>query len=378
MKIYLILLLYCASSFSVLGVNEILTLNAEINGTPTKLTLDTCSDIPIVLYAPSMESLSITNKESATTVEFELSIEGETPVKIIAPVMQTIPFTETSGILGWPVLKEKILFINWNTMTVQKLNSLPKMSSEWRAFDLEADKPVATIKSTQEGSDQYIFLDTGLPDSHILLSEKEWDKLFLKTPDARFTLNAAYSPAAGGMYISELLYVPQIDIDGVAIENAVVEKSHFTSTLFKNHKAILGVAALKQYDIVIDGSSMKIYMHHQQGQLNQFDYNRLGAVFAPNTLSEETLVAHVAPESPAYKAGIRENDELLKIDELDVTKWQTDSNVLPLSRFWEREAGTKYNLEILRGSNITNITVILEDFLQKRTEQNNKAIDAHD
>ncbi len=60
-------------------------------------------------------------------------------------------------------------------------------------------------------------------------------------------------------------------------------------------------------------------------------------------------MADVADESPAYEAGIRNDDVLLKIGELDATKWRTDPKVLPLSRFWNSPAGTKLELTLKRG-----------------------------
>ena len=53
----------------------------------------------------------------------------------------------------------------------------------------------------------------------------------------------------------------------------------------------------------------------------------------------------------------------MKIGALDATKWRTDPQVLPLSRFWQRAAGTKFDLGIRRGSEVIHVNVTLRDIL---------------
>ena len=86
-------------------------------------------------------------------------------------------------------------------------------------------------------------------------------------------------------------------------------------------------------------------------------------MFVPGGSKGADLVAHVADGSPAQKVGIRSGDLLLKIDELDVTKWRTDPAVLPLNRFWSRPAGTKRRLTLQRDGQQFDVTVELQDIL---------------
>ena len=83
----------------------------------------------------------------------------------------------------------------------------------------------------------------------------------------------------------------------------------------------------------MDGKTGVAYVQPHPGPRAPYQHNRLGAIFAPGDASDD-LVAFVLDGSPAYEAGIRNGDVLLKIGDLDATKWQTDPAVLPLSRFW--------------------------------------------
>ena len=64
---------------------------------------------------------------------------------------------------------------------------------------------------------------------------------------------------------------------------------------------------------------------------------------------------------------VRNGDVLLRIGNLDVTKWRTDPTVLPLSRFWEQPAGTRLDLTLRRGEQVLKINVPLRDILSPRT-----------
>ena len=81
---------------------------------------------------------------------------------------------------------------------------------------------------------------------------------------------------------------------------------------------------------------------------SKYAYNRLGAVFAPVDMKSEHLYAYVVEGGPAYIAGLRNRDILTGVNDLDVTKWRTDPEVLPLSRFWTAPAGTKLKLTYYR------------------------------
>jgi C-terminal processing protease CtpA/Prc len=75
------------------------------------------------------------------------------------------------------------------------------------------------------------------------------------------------------------------------------------------------------------------------------------------------LVAHVLAHTPAFEAGIRDGDVLLKIEDLDVTKWRTLPGILPLARFWTRPPGTRLGLTLKRQSNLYRATLVLREIL---------------
>ena len=86
-------------------------------------------------------------------------------------------------------------------------------------------------------------------------------------------------------------------------------------------------------------------------------------MFAPANLQSDDLFAQVAVRSPAAEAGIRDQDMLLAIGELDVTKWRTDPAVLPLGRFWNEPPGSKLELTLRRGNETIRVHAVLRQIV---------------
>src|SRR5262249_20600503 len=116
-------------------------------------------------------------------------------------------------------------------------------------------------------------------------------------------------------------------------------------------------------DLVVDGKRRIAYVRPKRNTPPPYEHNRLGTVFAPVDPQSSDLIARVAEGSPAQEAGIRSGDVLLKIGEVDVTKWRTDPAILPLRRFWSRPVGTKLDLLLKRQDHTFEAHPVLRDIL---------------
>jgi C-terminal processing protease CtpA/Prc len=135
---------------------------------------------------------------------------------------------------------------------------------------------------------------------------------------------------------------------------------------FPNYEATLGLFALTRFDIVIDGKNGHLFTRAIRRPKSRYAYNRIGAVFVPRDANSNDLVAHVMEKSAAYRAGIRDGDILVRIGNLDVTKWRTDPKVFPLSRFWSQPAGTQLELSLTRDAELVKATVELTEIFVPR------------
>ena len=136
-----------------------------------------------------------------------------------------------------------------------------------------------------------------------------------------------------------------------------------SEALIPNYDARLGMFGIAQLDMIVDRSNKVIYIKPAVGQTNApyYNYNRIGAVFTPRSLTGGNLIARVLKDSPAYEAGVRDGDVLTKIGNLDATKWTTDPRILPLGRFWSQPAGKKITFECRRGDEILKFTITMKE-----------------
>jgi C-terminal processing protease CtpA/Prc len=93
-------------------------------------------------------------------------------------------------------------------------------------------------------------------------------------------------------------------------------------------------------------------------------HNRAGVVFVPEDFEKsEYLTARVLKGTPAWEANVRDGDVLLKIDDLDATRWRTDPAVKPNGCLSDPPAGTKVRLTLKRGDKEFQTEIVLRDLI---------------
>ena len=168
----------------------------------------------------------------------------------------------------------------------------------------------------------------------------------------------------------EVCWAEKLTIGSFSIVDVPVRRDPLIGRgLYKDLRASLGLFALTRLDVITDWKNGSIYIRPSPGLHRTYPHNRLGAVFVPGGTEAKDLVAHVVGRGPAHEAGVRSGDVLLKIDELDATKWRTDPRVLPLHRFWSRPKGTEIRLALRRDEKLLEITVKLRDILQQKAKR---------
>ena len=136
--------------------------------------------------------------------------------------------------------------------------------------------------------------------------------------------------------------------------------------------ATFGMAALKRLDFIVDRIAGVAYLRAKEAPPPAYEHNRLGAVFSPVDLQSEDLIGHVAEGSPASEAGIHNGDVLMRIGDLDVTKWRTDPDNQINHRFWTSPAGTRLELTLKRGEEVFKANVVLRQILPPDTNSSVK------
>ena len=359
--------------------DERLWLDAKVNGKTAGLIFDSGSSHEM-LFRKGAERLGLKITDpppgfkpapgevaNGWTEECELKL-GETAVRLSLPVVDLPNYMDAGldGIIGWQTVRKNVFQIDAVEQTLKPLDTVPEEATSWMTFHVRTNSDILTLEiPNQKGNAvTVITVDTGT-DKGVSLSPKRWCKWRAAHSNESTTLDASYSPVEGLVvseeaWAKELSFGPLTLTDVPAFAATSAEVAALGSSQYESR---FGLAALKRMDFIVDGRKGIAYVRPKKTPPPPCEHNRLGAVFVPRDDQNDDLIAHVVAGSPAHEAGIRNGDVLLKIADLDVTRWRADPAVLPLSRFWQEPAGTKLRLTLRRGNETPEISVLLRDIL---------------
>ncbi|UCG56397.1 MAG: aspartyl protease family protein [Phycisphaerales bacterium] len=364
------------------AAEERMSFDAKINGHPVRLALDTGAELPI-LFRRAAVQLGLKLKEPPKDIKPEpgkvmfalaerCSLEiGETTSTLRFAVVDLPSYIRPKihGVLGWGGISHCVVEIRVGSREIEIRSELATDVSQWLCWTVRPDSNclIAEI-SENAGKREAVLIDSGAPGG-VHLNSRRWGQWVREHPGRPSTVSALFSPAAG-VYVTEEKWANEVRMGGLVLREVPINDKNVDAQAFvgEDYGATLGMYALRQLILLVDAKNGKMYLKTDTSAVTpaDYNYNRLGAAFAPKDATSADLVAHVVEAGPAYEAGIRNSDILLSIDGLDATKWQTDPRVLPLSRFWSRPAGTKLTLGIMRGAERVDVAVTLQEIFPGR------------
>jgi hypothetical protein len=242
---------------------------------------------------------------------------------------------------------------------------------KWKSIQLETQLDLLALDMPLEhGINGIVLLDTGSMYG-VELSPQKWSKWKSSHTNQPSTFESYYSPSIGPV-IQEESWADKISLGSLMLTDVPIMAADANNITLASlpqtqYEATLGLAALKRLDIIIDGKNGFAFVRPKTTAPLPYQHNRLGADFIPRDSRSDDLIAHVANGSPAYKAGIRNGDVLLKVGKLDFTKWRTDANPPPDQ---VGQPGTKIKLTLKRGDKIFKTTAILQNILPPDVPKN--------
>jgi hypothetical protein len=368
----------CLVSLAGQASDERIWLEGKVNGKPLRFIFDTGAG-DIILFRSTAEKLGLKVTNPPQNVQgvpgtvamgrsekCDFSLGENTTGLTLAIFEPPAPLqVNADGIIGWNPIKNNIIQIDAEKATVKCLAEIPPEMAGWTRFSIKLapESGVLILTAAGQPGEPSFIIDTG-SDFGLKLCPKKWREWLAAHPDQPKTLGAYYTPAEGLVVVVETLGKERplgpLMLTAVPVTEACAAEAALGG---ENYEGTLGLAVLARLDFIIDGPKGIAYLRPRQTPAQPYQHNRLGAVFSPVDLAHEDLVARVIEGSPAFEAGIRTGDLLLKIDDLDVTRWRTDPKVLPLSRFWERPPGTRMVVTVKQGQKTVAITVTLRQIL---------------
>ena len=336
------------------SADERIWIEAKINGKPAKLIFDTGAS-EILLWRRSAEKFGLKvsrgapdpNESTATlrnsddqllsewTEEADLTA-WDTALRYSFGVLDTPDYLDSSlsemdGLIGWRPFRNNIFLIDAAADKAVPLDRVPKQMAGWTRLHISTNDDVVILEVPNPPDTALkIRLDTG-DSAGVYVSSRIWREWRAAHPKAPTTLAAAYTPKTGKVTVMEESWADAIRLGSLTLKGVPIKENIASGSSWD---ATIGLAALKRLDCMIDGKRGVAYMRAKKTAAPPYSHNRIGAVFAPPEAPESgELVAHALTDSPAYAAGVRDGDRLLKIDGHDLTKWNADPNLNDLINF---------------------------------------------
>jgi hypothetical protein len=266
-----------------------------------------------------------------------------------------------------------ITAFDWDAGVVRLLAVLPEELDGWTAWPMRAGAPVVIVEvptAAPDAGSTALMLDSGDP-SGLALPRAEWLRQAARAGAKRWTVKGSYAPGRG--FAADLeRWAEDFELGGLTVPGLPVRSTSHPIMATWRLDAVGGLLAMSCFDMIVDGPRERVWLRPRKKPGLPWDYNRLGAAFIPKSLNEPELVATVGLGTPAAEAGIEDGDLLLAIGDLDVTKWQTNPTVLPLSRFWAQPAGTELRLRLSRDGKPYRVRVTLRELFQPVSKASDK------
>jgi len=380
MKIVLTVVLVWFGAIAAYAIDdERIFIDAKINDQPVRFAFDSGAGVPFLLYSETAKKLNLKVTPPSADAKVgagqvpagwtdiqTLEILGST-VKTRLAVVEIPPYITSNedGAVGWPALASNDFSLDCVNHTASPVAAGRKEFRGWVRCRIQTNTDLTLELPDKGHSREIIALDSGSTHG-VELNPQQWLAWKSSHTNQVTTYDAYYTPGSG-LVVAEEGWADKISLGKLTLTDVPVMQASSSDVALHSasqfpYEATLGLAAMKRLDIVIDGKDGVVYLRPKNTPPTPYEYNHLGAVFVPKDLQSDDLIAHVAKGSPAYEAGIRDGDILLKEDGRDVTNWR-NPNVKINTPFREQSAGTKFKLTLKRGDTIFNATATLQNIL---------------
>jgi hypothetical protein len=345
---------------------------ATINGRHATLALDTGTE-DLFLFKPAAQRLGLKLPDIPPDL---LRESGKLPVLDTGPRKITLfeatgyfpvavaDFSvamDVDGCAGWSLFKNSIFQIDVANRTIRSLPAVPPEARQWTTLRVHRASNVFCLELADK-TGGVILIDTG-NFGGVSLSPERWQAWTNAHPHLAKTLTAYYM-GGSGVVVGEEAWAENLSLGKMVLNDVPVHPASASDvavgSLRSPYPATLGLTALERLDFIVDGPSRIVYVRPRTGPFQPYPYNRAGAVFTPRDPRRDkqtNFVAHVIAGSPAYKAGIRDGDVVIKVNGQTPSTWKQGptylSSTLP--------SGTKLNLTLKRGDTTVDAVLTLED-----------------
>lgn len=326
------------------------------------------SDLSIEMYAQISRSIPFI-LPNGTRVKRDIVVLDEDYLNL-----STINGINVDGLIGGEFFKGLVVQINFAKSRLELYNpDKYKACKHCTTHDIEIieHKPYVLadyVSSSQNESDTSqlkLLLDSGAAITFLLFMESDSSIVIPET-----TIPGSLGKGLGGDILGLVGKSRFIGVDDYGFQEVITYFQSVDSTIIADNaidrNGIIGNTVISRYNkVAIDYTYQKLYLEPKKNFNKEFEYDKSGInLIALGPKLDQHYVNSVLINSPAYEAGIRPGDLLLKYGWWS-TKWFTHSGI---TKRLSKKEGKKINLTIKRGDQKMKKSFILRDlFLNNKT-----------
>ncbi len=305
-----------------------LRIDCKINGKHTNFILDTGASATFISrdaaerlglkIKPRPKNAPVPPGEIPTDLTEECTVElhGDKPLMRtfqVADLDHMLVTQKIDGVISWRDLGDSALGIDAARSKFAPV-PLPQDIARWTKWKMTPGEDLLIVERTDGGKTTRIGIDTGDPRGIRLTSEKwkEWRAGHTNLP---VTVLSEWSPA-GSDQDHEQCRAPKFEVGKLSIPDVpVTAEDSMDSLSYKGCDAVLGLFALTRLYLVIDYKDKTVYTTPAGGPAPNAATTASVRFFESSP--DGPYASHVLKGGPAWEAGVRNGDVLLKINGSD-------------------------------------------------------------
>ncbi|MBC7616291.1 MAG: aspartyl protease family protein [Pedobacter sp.] len=257
------------------------------------------------------------------------------------------------GLIGYNFFNSFIVKVNYGNSRV--LFSLPEMrkKNKWNRLDLEFldNKPYINVDLQVPDLGKVkakLIIDCGA--SHALSLESYNEGVF-PLPNPSFQANLGVG--LGGKINGSIGRISSIKLGDYTLKNVLTSFPNYGDVAAKakqkQRTGNLGADILKKFTVIFDYQDAAIYLKKNNHYNEAFEHDMSGMeIYVDDRQFNRVFVSRIEPASPAEKAGILANDQILSINFLGITNYTFDSIINLL----KSENGRTILVEFMRNDKV--------------------------
>ncbi|ADR21406.1 hypothetical protein MATR_09650 [Marivirga tractuosa] len=370
--------------------SNLIIVNVLFEGViPLKFIVDTGVSNTVLIDKTYSDILNIVPDRKLTLVgaagikEVEAYIANKTSIKVGKITGSNIPLLilkedylnlqktlgiKIHGILGYDFFKNFVVRVDYKNevMKFYRPENFNRPMLFYKSIDMEIQQSKPYIFQRLQVNDSTellskLMIDTGA--SHPLMLHKNSSK-YIQLPEknVRDILGAGIAGSIEG----HAARIPRLSIDKYNLEDITTNypDSGAYEDIIKNtgRNGTIGGGVLKHFKLFFDYGNEKLYIRRNSIAKIKFKHDMSGlTVVAKGEYYLEPYyeIEKVRKDTPAYKAGLRENDKIISLN----GNMGKDLSLDLINRTLKQKEGKKIRIKVKRGQKILSFTFYLEAFI---------------